>query len=155
MDRLSIRRYKREDSAAVLELHKSGLEETESYINDKTLDADLQDIERTYLKDKGEFLIASIGNEIVGIGALRRINEETAEIKRMRVSKKHQAKGIGTLILDKLIERALKYGYRKLVLDTTAKQTAAQKLYSKRGFKEVKREKVAGLNCIFYEIDLE
>jgi len=154
-DNLSIREYTREDSATVLELHKRGLEETESYVNDKRLDADLHDVEGTYLNDKGEFLIATIDNEIVGMGALRRVNEETAEVKRMRVSTKYQGKGIGSLILDRLIEKARQYGYRKLVLDTTAKQIAAQKLYQKRGFEEVTRKTIAGQNCIFYEMKLD
>lgn len=46
---------------------------------------------------------------------------------------------------------AVRLGYKKLHLDTTAKQLPAQKLYEKFGFKETSRAMFNGLELIFYE----
>lgn len=111
-------------------------------------------IEEIYLNNNGDFLIVSIDNQVIGMGALRKINDKTAEIKRIRVNIKHQSQGIGLMILSRLIKEARKLGYKKVILDTTENQKVAKKLYEKCGFKEFKRNKVANLGKIYYKLDL-
>ncbi|MGE7828241.1 GNAT family N-acetyltransferase [Paenibacillus sp. NPDC093718] len=69
----------------------------------------------------------------------------------MRVHPDYQGKGYGQKIYENLETKANELGYKKLHLDTTAKQLPAQKLYEKFGFKEVYRKTIKELELIFYE----
>ncbi len=150
----TIRRYQEIDLESIWELHISGLVQTQSYIADPKLDADLNDIKNHYLKNNGEFLVVIYDNKIVGMGALRKIDNNTAELKRMRVKLDYQGQGVGTLILKSLIEKAKNLGYKKLVLDTSSKQESAQNLYKKFGFKEEYRVKTQDFETIYFLLRL-
>ncbi|MFA6394079.1 MAG: GNAT family N-acetyltransferase [Patescibacteria group bacterium] len=158
MQHIRLRRFVKNDKKAVDLLHIQGLKQSDSYINEpearQQLDADLIDIRKTYIKNGGEFIVATLNNKIIGMGALKRIDKITAEIKRMRVKPEFQGRGIGKMILDKLIEKAKEVGCKKLVLDTGIKQVPAQGLYQSRGFKEYKRGEIFGQNTIYYELSI-
>ena len=157
MENVLLRQFSEEDQEALYELHIAGLEQTNSLISGEArevLDQDLKNICNTYIHNNGEFLVAKTDNKIVGIGGLKKVDKETAEIKRMRVEEISQGKGIGSLILDKLIERAHELGYKKLILDTSTTQIPAHRLYESRGFREYKREPVYGQETIFYKRDI-
>lgn len=155
MEKIQLRQYRPSDQDIVWKLHVEGLKQTGSFLNDMSYNQDLLHIKETYLDNKGEFFMATLDDQVVGIGALKRIDDTTAEIKRMRVDIKHQRQGIGSMILEKLIEKAHELGYKKIILDTSENQKAAIMLYEKRGFKVYKRGKVASLNTIYYELNLE
>lgn len=157
MKDLFVRQFEENDADAIYKLHIAGLEETDSLIGGrmrKTLDQDLQNVKRAYIQNGGEFLVVIKNNKIIGMGGLKRTSESTAEIKRMRVASELQGKGIGKLILDNLIEKAKSLGYKKLILDTSIKQTRAHGLYESRGFKEYKRGDIYGQETIYYSKDI-
>ena len=132
------RTFKLEDSEQVWDLHVTALKETRAYVECATLnnlDKDLKDIENVYLKNRGAFIVAILGDEIIGMGALKKINNEIGEIKRMRVYKKFQGQGVERQLLKILETEAIKLGYKKLILDTSDKQEIAQKFYEKYGYK--------------------
>jgi ribosomal protein S18 acetylase RimI-like enzyme len=148
---LLIRRYGPEDREIVLRLHEIGLRETGTFVEGWNLDEDLLDIEGTYLNDSGEFLVGVLGGRIVAIGALKRSAPGRAEIKRMRVDPAFQRRGFGQAILDALEERATQLAYATLHLDTTVQQQAARRLYTKNGYREVRRDRMGPFECVFYE----
>lgn len=139
----------------VVNLHKLALKHVGAYAECGLWDEDLKDIEGVYLNGEGEFLITVLDGKIVGMGAFRKKDEKTAEIKRMRVLPDHQRQQIGTLILQKLEEEAKRLGYHKLILDTTMVQTAAQLFYLKNGYKEVGKGKTGRYDCIFFEKNIQ
>lgn len=149
-----IRRYLPPDHARVMELHVLGLEQFGVNAPHGEWDADMNDIEGEYLSEGGDFLVGEVNGHVVAMGALRRKDSTTAEVKRMRVHPDHQARGYGQAILDELTERAKALGYSRLVLDTTSRMLPAQKLYLKNGFVEVAREKRRTLEIIFFEKNL-
>lgn len=148
---LTIRQYQDQDKDDAWKLHVDGLNQTTGFKYDPKLDSDFKDIKEIYLDNGSEFLIAQMSDEIVGMGALKRIDKTTAEIKRMRVDQKFQGQGIGSQILKKLIDRAKEIGYQKLILDTSVKQICAQKLYEKFGFQKYKQEG----NTIYYKLNIK
>lgn len=149
-----LRQYKDSDKDAIWQLHVDGLNQTGSFIFNPELDSDFENIKGTYIKNDGDFFVASLENTIIGMGALRKVDFSTAEIKRMRVNIKHQRKGLGSIILKKLIERAKELGYKKLTLDTSEKQNVAKHLYEKYGFRECDRKKFGDHETIFYELEI-
>ena len=150
---LEIRRYQPSDHDAVCELHKTALLAVGAYA-EGAWDIDLDQIDTVYLTNGGEFLVGTLHGRIVAMGALMRTDGERAQIRRMRVHPDFQRRGFGQAIFTALEKRAGELGYSVLHLDTTVLQVAAQGFYAKNGFKEVRRGKLAGFDCIFYEKQL-
>ncbi|MFL0252405.1 GNAT family N-acetyltransferase [Clostridium neuense] len=82
------------------------------------------------------FVVAySDQGEPIGCGAIRPINENTAEVKRMYA--KSKAKGIGTAILSYLEGQAKKLGYSKFWLETRLINKRAVNFYERRGYHRI------------------
>lgn len=133
---LKIRTYLNSDFKLVWELYTEGLNSTNTNVGDGNWNEDMRQIEKTYLNKYGDFLIGIIEDKIVAMGAIRRINENCAEIKRMRVKSEFARKGFGQTILIALEKRAEELGYSQLQLNTTTLQEAAQKFYLKTAIKK-------------------
>ena len=97
---LKIRRYRTSDHNEVWNLHNLALDQVGANAGSGAQDNDLHTIEETYLSDKGEFLAGFCEEKLVAIGALQRISNEKAEIKRMRVHPDFQRRGFGQTILN-------------------------------------------------------
>lgn len=78
------------------------------------------------------FLIAYLDDIPYGCGALRKISNDTAEIKRIYARK--NTIGIGRAIVRRLEERAQKFGYRYLLLETRVQNTHAIQFYESCGY---------------------
>jgi ribosomal protein S18 acetylase RimI-like enzyme len=148
---LNIRRYQPSDHDAVLNLHKTALLAAGAYIHNSPFDVDLGQIEAVYLNGHGEFLIGTLQDRVVAMGALRRTDPARAEIRRMRVHTDFQRQGFGQAIYTALEKRARELGYTLLHLDTAVVLVGAQHFYAKNGYQEVRRGKLGILDCIFYE----
>ncbi|HEV8532453.1 MAG TPA: GNAT family N-acetyltransferase [Methylomirabilota bacterium] len=86
---------------------------------------------------RGAFLIASVAGEPVGCGAVRRIEERTAEIKRMYVNPAERSRGVGRALLAALEAEARGLGMARLVLETGLRQPEAIALYERTGFSRI------------------
>jgi ribosomal protein S18 acetylase RimI-like enzyme len=154
MEKLSIRTYRPEDHDVVVLLHEVAMKDTNAFSDNPIFEEDFKDLEGVYLKSGGEFLVGIIDGEIVAMGAFRKISEEVAEIKRMRVHPKYQRRGLGQQIYNELETRAKKKGFKKLILDSSVPQTAALNFYAKNGFTETHRKNLHGIYMIFFEKNL-
>ncbi len=76
--------------------------------------------------------------KVVGCGAIKRLNDETMEIKRMFVLENRRGKGIASLILHELENWAAELGSKNCVLETGKRQTEALRLYAKNGYEIIK-----------------
>jgi ribosomal protein S18 acetylase RimI-like enzyme len=149
---IEIRQFDEADQAAVIRLHNEALGPTGAHLGPGPWDDDLEEIRQVYLQDAGESLVATLDGEVIALGALRRIDERSAEIKRMRTAPAHQRRGLARQLLARLESRAGELGYQRLCLDTTDKQTAARHLYEDAGYRETRREPGLGADeTIIYE----
>jgi putative acetyltransferase len=82
----------------------------------------------------GVFVMARIDGTAVGCGGIRRFDAESAEVKRVFVSQSARGQGISRKIMLELESQARALGYRRLVLETGAKQIAAVNLYESMGY---------------------
>jgi putative acetyltransferase len=80
------------------------------------------------------FFVARCDEVSAGCGALRRVDEATAEIKRMYVQPGFRGRGIGRAILLALEAQARTNGATLLVLETGVDQPAALALYERHQF---------------------
>ena len=149
---LQIRRYEPRDNETVRWLHEFALRRAGIYIEEEDwYDEDLGAVESFYLENGGEFLVGTIEDEIVMMGALGKTGPDRAEIKRMRVAPEFQGRGFGKEMLAPLEKRAAELGYATLHLDTAVQQKVARNLYEVNGYQEVRRGVMGGIECIFYE----
>lgn len=87
--------------------------------------------------DRGGFFVAWVNGEAVGCGALRMVEGDAAELKRMFVLAEHRGHGYGAVVLEHLIEEARALGATRVVLETGVRQQAALGLYRRAGFAEI------------------
>jgi GNAT superfamily N-acetyltransferase len=86
---------------------------------------------------RGSFLVIYRGGVAVGCGALRLLDADTAELKRMYVSPEARGKGLGRRLVAALEAEARALGVRRLVLETGVRQAAALALYRATGFQPI------------------
>ncbi|MEV7967143.1 GNAT family N-acetyltransferase [Sphaerisporangium sp. NPDC088356] len=153
---LLLRRYRWSDREGVWELHRTCLAQVGITEGDEVYyEDDIPRINQIYIADRGEFLVGEVdGSEIVAMGGLRRVDDETAEMCRLRVHPDYQRRGFGTVVIDALEAAATRLGYRRLRGDTTLAQGAALELYRKYGWREVRREDRGGLVVVYGEKQL-
>ena len=89
------------------------------------------------LVPRSAFLIARVDGQAVGCAALRPIDAETAEVRRMYVAAAVRRRGIGRRLLAELERIALSFGYRLLRLETGNRQPEAVALYESYGFRRI------------------
>jgi len=75
--------------------------------------------------------------QAVACGCFKAFDEQTVEIKRMFVQKKHRGKGLSKKILAELEQWAKEKNYRYSVLETSIHFTTARNLYSSNGYKTI------------------
>ena len=78
---------------------------------------------------KGIVYMLEIHNEIAGMGALKHLEEDIGEIKRMYIRPTYRGRGFGTEMLRKLIEKGKALGYSTLRLETADFSTTAHHIY--------------------------
>jgi DNA-binding MarR family transcriptional regulator/GNAT superfamily N-acetyltransferase len=85
----------------------------------------------------GIFVIARLGGQPIGCGALKVKDRKIGEIKRMWVSPDARGLGLGRRLLETLETRAREFGLRTLRLETNRTLKEAQALYRSCGYLEV------------------
>jgi putative acetyltransferase len=99
--------------------------------------AELAALPLPYVPPHGALLIARINEEMAGCVALRRIDGQTGEMKRLYVRPAFRSWGLGRHLIGEIIQVARRAGYTTLRLDTLPSMEAAQGLYRSLGFSEI------------------
>lgn len=87
-----------------------------------------------YAPPGGGLFLALHGTETAGCAALRRIDVQTGEMKRLYVRPKFRGSGAGRALALAVISAARTSGCVRIVLDTLPTMTQAQALYRSLGF---------------------
>jgi putative acetyltransferase len=90
------------------------------------------------LVPRSAFLIARLDGWVVGCAALRPVDAETAEVRRMYVAPAVRRRGIARRLLTELERIAVELGYRLLRLETGNRQPEAVALYETNGFRRIR-----------------
>ncbi|MFV2039677.1 MAG: GNAT family N-acetyltransferase, partial [Acidimicrobiales bacterium] len=85
----------------------------------------------------GSVLIAYSDRRAVGCGAVRRLDQATAELLRMYVLPNARGKGIGKLLLASLEAEAADMGAARVVLEAGDRQDDAIGLYESSGYARI------------------
>jgi GNAT superfamily N-acetyltransferase len=85
----------------------------------------------------GQMLLASLAGEAVGCAGVRRIDDATAELKRMYVRPQARGRGIAKQLLAACEREARALGYGQLWLETGTMQPEAVTLYLTSGYEPI------------------
>jgi putative acetyltransferase len=83
-----------------------------------------------------EFWTAWEDDELRATGALKRLSASDVELKSMRTARASRGSGVGTRMLQHLLERARAAGHRTVWLETGTQDyfAPARRLYARHGF---------------------
>ncbi len=98
---------------------------------------ELKKLPGQYIAPKGILLLAIVDSKVVGCVALREYAANSCEMKRLYVKDAYRGKGIGKLLVTRLIEEARKIGYEFMKLDTIPGMKRAQEIYESYGFYDI------------------
>ena len=98
---------------------------------------DIDDIQGVYLNDGGDFWVIERAGKVVAYGAVLRIDDSTARLRRFRVRSDWRRHGLATALLEEAERFCREQGYQRITLGTTDLQEPAQALYRKHGYVEV------------------
>ena len=131
--KIHIRLFTAQDQTVARQLILAGLGEHWGYI-DTTRNPDVDDIEAHYLRQGHLFVVAQVGVEIVGTGALVHVQTDTMRMVRVSVHKGWRRLGIGRILVEHLVAAARQRGARRVVVETTRGWHDAISLYQSCGF---------------------
>ena len=99
-------------------------------------DAEVAGLPGRYAPPSGCLLLAMDGDIPAGCVALRDLGDGTCEMKRLYVTPEHRGRGLGRLLVEEVLRRAERMGYRRMVLDSLPEMAGAFALYRQHGFVE-------------------
>lgn len=98
---------------------------------------DIDDFQQVYEQNNGLFLVVLDDGKLVGTGALKRMDETTAELKRLWLLEEYQGRGIGYRVVMRLFAFARENGCSVIRLQTSLEQVRAIAFYKTLGFYEI------------------
>ncbi|RNB89919.1 GNAT family N-acetyltransferase [Brevibacillus fluminis] len=83
---------------------------------------------------RSAFIVARLDDHPVGCGAMRPLDEDTVEVKRMYTRADFRRKGVAQAILIEIERLAGEFGYKSIKLQTGPLQPEAVALYERVGY---------------------
>ncbi len=102
--------------------------------------ADIYNIDESYVKNGGKVWVAEIDNYIAGFGGFRLVNPGIAEIKRVRINSRHRSKGLGNSIISQIEYYCKGVAIQKILVDTDDRFEAAKAMYTNLGYTIYRKE---------------
>jgi len=104
----------------------------------QNFEKELAELPGAYAPPGGRLLLALDDNELAGCVALRRLNDNVCEMKRLFLRPQFQGRGLGRELAERIIEEGRAIGYQKMRLDTLSEQMgSAIRVYRALGFQEI------------------
>ena len=127
-----------------------------NYLELQNYNQETENLEEKYGQPYGRLYIVFFDNSPVGCIALRKIDNENCELKRLYVKQQYRGNNIGRILVEYIIKEATKIGYKHILLDTLPFLTTAIDLYKKLGFYEIESYNNSPMdNLIYLKYDLD
>jgi ribosomal protein S18 acetylase RimI-like enzyme len=104
----------------------------------QNFEKELAELPGAYAAPSGRLLLALENDELVGCVALRKLNDDACEMKRLFLRPQFHGRGLGRPLAERIIDEARDIGYQRMRLDTLSEQMGnAIALYRALGFREI------------------
>ncbi len=104
----------------------------------QNFDEEVANLPGKYALPEGRLFLAFSDKKLAGCVALRKLENEICEMKRLFVREDFRGQNIGKFLIEKLFEEARLNGYKKMRLDTfPPKMGHAVKMYESYGFRKI------------------
>ena len=100
-------------------------------------DREVAELPGAYAAPRGALLVAHVAGELAGCVALRPLDGDACEMKRLFVRASARGSGLGEHLALAIVAEARRLGYRRMRLDTLPSMGAAQSLYERLGFRDI------------------
>ena len=101
----------------------------------QNFEQELEHFPLEYSAPSGAFILAEDAERYVACIGVRQFAAEVGEIKRLYVAPAARGRGLGRVLVERIIAEARQLGYRSLLLDTLPFMKEAQSLYLSMGFR--------------------
>ena len=116
------------------------LDESMAYYESQGQLHDLDDFQKTYFDNAGIFLVMTHGDQVIATGAVRKIDHEICELKRLWLLFEYHGQGLGYRMMQELFLFAREKDYQRMRLETDRDhQNRAFDFYKHLGFYEIPR----------------
>ena len=105
----------------------------------QNFEEELKTLPGRYAPPRGRLYLIFDGAMAAGCGALRPMENERAEMKRLYIRPGFRRRGFARIVTEKLIQDARELDYRSIYLDTLRSMIAARNLYASLGFVTAER----------------
>jgi GNAT superfamily N-acetyltransferase len=116
-------------------------EQFEHYIQ-TSIDGEISRLRDLFCETRrSAFWVVETGDQIIGMFGIESRSDDSTELRRMYVDRRHRGRGIAQRMLQRAETRARELGFAKLILSTAEVQRAAISLYRKSGYTLVRSER--------------
>ncbi len=116
------------------------LEESMAFYEARGRLHDMDELQQIYFDNDGVFLVMTDDDQLIGTGAIRKIDDEICELKRLWLVFEYHGKGLGYRMMQELLSFAREKGYQRMRLETDQDhQNRAFEFYKRLGFYEIPR----------------
>lgn len=155
LTRLTLRNATNADGDRVLALVASILTEFGLRVDPEVTDADLKQIEASYLANGGAFLILEDADKgLVGSVGLYPEDDANCQLRKMYLVPSLRGVGLGRYLLQYTVVLARTLGFKRMTLETSSKLKAANLLYLRFGFQTIQLEHPSARADLAYAIAL-
>jgi ribosomal protein S18 acetylase RimI-like enzyme len=152
-----IRPYQPGDYAACQQLFAGG--RIDGRVADDDTGADIDQIEKAYLKAGGQFWVAELTDpqhvgQVVGMIGVQQREQGSAEVRRLRVDVPFRRRGIGAALMDQALRYCQETGHLRIILDTYHEREPAIRLFEKFHFRHARTRRVGEKDLLYFYLDL-
>ena len=99
---------------------------------------EMDNIQANYFENGGIFLVTTENGRMIGTGAIRSLDDQTCELKRLWLLTEYHGRGLGYRMIQELLKFARGKGYERMRLETDpVYQKRAIEFYKRLGFYEI------------------
>lgn len=147
-----IEKYKKEDDENLRDFYKICFNTLSLDYQPNSRHKDIADIEQVYMKN-GCFWCLKNDGIIIGTIAIKALEHNIVELKRLYILPKFQGNGYSKLLMNTAIEFVKERAFKTLRLDSQRNKVAALSLYKSYGFLEIERYNQNEFAEVFMELN--
>ncbi|MGD9859987.1 MAG: N-acetyltransferase family protein [Marinobacterium sp.] len=122
------------DLEDVLDLYREYIDNTSVDLSFQGNEKEFDQLAETYSDEESKIFLLKKDTKPVGCAAFRKLDDISCEMKRVYIRPIARGRNLGSKLIDRVLEEAIKSGYEKVCLDVLPEFKAALKLYKSYGF---------------------